>query len=178
MYAYHNLSWLRGARFKMCITDVWHRCNRLCLLMKLISSFLDLKGANEEMPSVTVTGWTDRNTQDIVARGCTNTLQRKGQHWLFITSHSNLPFCLRTDRSVWRNCMHCSTFPLCIHSNMSPPLTEQTGIGCIVTGAHRSLQPAFTPTEGNCNGHKITSSDEALLHHNVKRERRTSFAAK
>lgn len=28
--------------------------------------------------------------------------------------------------------MHCSIFPLCIQSNMSPPLTEHTDIGCMM----------------------------------------------
>lgn len=69
-------------------------------------------------------------------------------YWFSIMSHSTIPFCLRTDRSVWMKCVHCSTFPLCIQSNMSPPLTEHTGIGCMMlmmTGAQtqRALDPIF-----------------------------------
>lgn len=35
------------------------------------------------------------------------------------------------DRSFCTKCIHCSIFPLCIQSNMSPPPAEQIGIGCI-----------------------------------------------
>lgn len=56
-----------------------------------------------------------------------------------------LPFCLRTDRSSWRKCIHCSTFPLCIQSNMSPPLTEHAGIGCMTMGARS--RPAIISTD-------------------------------
>ena len=81
----------------------------------------------------------------------------------FIVSYSILPFCLSTDRSFWTNCIHSSIFPLCIQSNMSPPLTEHTGIGCIMLVHCAQRRPAecvcvcvcvSPPPAENCRGGK------------------------
>lgn len=84
-------------------------------------------------------------------------------------SQSTIPFCLRTDRSVWIKCVHCSTFPLCIQSNMSPPLTEHTGIGCmmmIMTGAQ--TQPAIFPDQIRTVNQTVSSDAAPALRHNPR----------
>lgn len=82
-----------------------------------------------------------------------------------VLSHSTIPFCLRTDRSVWMKCVHCSTFPLCMQSNMSPPLTEHTGIGCMMmmmlTGAQTQQAQDRPSPDKIRNGNQTVSSNVA-----------------
>lgn len=80
-----------------------------------------------------------------------------------VMSHSPIPFCLRTDRSVWMKCVHCSTFPLCIQSNMSPPLTEHTGIGCMMmmTGAQTQQAQDRPSPDKIRTGNQTVSSNVA-----------------
>lgn len=143
-----------------------------------ISCFLAL-WANQEIPSLTVENYVNVDRSRAGRSGLWFHKHAVNINtWFHSASYSTLPFCLRTDRSFWRKCMHSSIFPFCIQSNMSPPLTEHTGIGCMVMGA-RKRPAAVIPADRDCGTEaKISSSDEALQHHKVKRDGRSSFAAK
>ena len=50
--------------------------------------------------------------------------------------------------------MHCSISPLCIQSNMSPPLTEHTDIGCMVMSL-ACAQPAHITAKRSWGGQQL-----------------------
>lgn len=117
-----------------------------------------------------------RKLRNPVAIRLTNDLWKKARSEVCTVSLPSLPFCLSIDRLLWTKCIHSSIFPLCIQSNMSPPLTEDTGIGCIMMGTRRP--PSSVTTDRNCKGSKINSWEAALQHHKVKWEGISCIATK